>query len=53
MDYEYKETIIEVKEGMQFYCTTDEYIDQNGGEKDFPFGKKYIKSEIKISRFKL
>ena len=39
-NYKYKETIIEVKEGMKFYCTTDGYLDQNGGEKDFPFGKK-------------
>ncbi|MEA2050774.1 MAG: SpoIIE family protein phosphatase [Campylobacterota bacterium] len=40
MDYKYKETIIEVEDGMKFYCTTDGYLDQNGGEKDFPFGKK-------------
>ena len=47
MDYEYKETIIEVKEGMKFYCTTDGYLDQNGGEKDFPFGKKRFGNIIK------
>jgi ABC-type amino acid transport substrate-binding protein/serine phosphatase RsbU (regulator of sigma subunit) len=40
IDYKYKEHIIHVKEGMKFYITTDGYIDQNGGEKDFPFGKK-------------
>ena len=39
-NYEYKETVIEVKEGMKFYCTTDGYLDQNGGEKDFPFSKR-------------
>ena len=47
MDYEYKETIIEVTEGMKFYCTTDGYLDQNGGEKDFPFGKKRFGNIIK------
>ncbi len=47
MDYEYKETIIDVEEGMKFYCTTDGYLDQNGGEKDFPFGKKRFGNIIK------
>lgn len=39
-NFEFKEHTIEVKEGMQFYLTTDGYLDQNGGEKGFPFGKK-------------
>jgi len=39
-DFEFKEHTIEVKKGMQFYLTTDGYLDQNGGEKGFPFGKK-------------
>ena len=47
MDYKYKETIIEVEEGMKFYCTTDGYLDQNGGENDFPFGKKRFGNIIK------
>ena len=46
-NYEYKETIIEVTEGMKFYCTTDGYLDQNGGTKDFPFGKKRFTNIIK------
>jgi len=46
-DYKYKETIINVKEGMKFYCTTDGYLDQNGGEKGFPFGKKRFLNIIK------
>ena len=49
MDYQYKETIIDVKEGMQFYCTTDGFLDQNGGEKDFPFGKTRFRNIIKES----
>ena len=36
----FKEHTIQIKEGMKFYLTTDGFIDQNGGEKDFPFGKK-------------
>ncbi|MEA3383424.1 MAG: SpoIIE family protein phosphatase [Campylobacterota bacterium] len=47
MDYEYKETVLEVQEGMKFYCTTDGYLDQNGGAKDFPFGKKRFGNIIK------
>jgi len=46
MDYEYKETIITVKDGMKFYCTTDGFLDQNGGVKDFPFGKRRFKNII-------
>jgi len=45
-NYQYKEHIIEVEEGMQFYLSTDGYLDQNGGEKGFPFGKKKVQSII-------
>ena len=47
IDYKYKDHIIDIKEGMQFYLTTDGYLDQNGGEKSFPFGKKRFQSIIK------
>ena len=47
IDYTYKETIIDVQEGMKFYCTTDGYLDQNGGKKGFPFGKKRFSNLIK------
>jgi len=41
MDFEYKETVIEnVEPGTKVFLTTDGYLDQNGGPKDFPFGKK-------------
>ena len=52
MDYIYKETIINVKEGMKFYCTTDGFLDQNGGGKDFPFGKKRFGNIIKENHIK-
>jgi len=45
-EYQYKEHIIETEENMRFYLTTDGYLDQNGGEKSFPFGKKRFKNII-------
>jgi serine phosphatase RsbU (regulator of sigma subunit) len=39
-DYTYTEYTIKVKEGMNFYLSTDGYLDQNGGEKSFSFGKR-------------
>jgi len=39
-NFNFIEHTIEAKEGMQFYITTDGYLDQNGGEKGFPFGRK-------------
>ena len=47
IDYEYKEHIINLKDKMQFYLTTDGYLDQNGGKKGFPFGKKSFTSLLK------
>ena len=46
-DYVYTEHTIAVTENMQFYLTTDGFIDQNGGKKSFPFGKKRFKTLIK------
>jgi len=45
-NYKYSEHILEVEKGMKFYLTTDGYLDQNGGEKGFPFGKKRFKKII-------
>jgi serine phosphatase RsbU (regulator of sigma subunit) len=45
-NHKYKEKILNVKEGMKFYVSTDGYIDQIGGEKDFPFGKKRFQKLI-------
>ena len=47
VNYEYKEHIVSVTEGMSFYLSTDGYLDQNGGEKSFPFGKKRFQNIIK------
>ncbi|MDA7816853.1 PAS domain S-box protein [Sulfurimonas sp.] len=45
-EYEFKDHIVETRENMSFYLTTDGYLDQNGGEKSFPFGKKRFKAII-------
>jgi len=45
-NFEFKEHTIQVTKGMQFYLTTDGFIDQNGGEKGFPFGKTKFKNII-------
>lgn len=50
VDYDYKEHILDVKEGMQFYITTDGYLDQNGGENGFSFGKTKFKNLIQNSK---
>jgi len=46
VNFEFQEHSIDVTEGMQFYLTTDGYIDQNGGEKGFCFGKKRFQNLI-------
>jgi len=43
VDFEFEEHILETFEGMEIFVTTDGYIDQNGGDKGFPFGKKSLK----------
>ena len=46
VNYVYEEHTITLKEGMQFYLSSDGYLDQNGGEKGFPFGKARFKKLI-------
>lgn len=45
-DFEFTEHTISTQLGMQFYMTTDGYLDQNGGEKGFPFGKRQFSKMI-------
>ena len=45
-NYPFKESVIPLKKEMKFYITTDGFIDQNGGEKHMPFGKKRFKNLI-------
>ena len=39
VDYSFADTVINIKSNDVFYMTTDGYTDQNGGPKDFSFGK--------------
>ncbi|MGL1893221.1 MAG: SpoIIE family protein phosphatase [Spirochaetaceae bacterium] len=42
-DYVYTTQQIDIQRGMSFHFTTDGYIDQSGGEKEFSFGwKRYL-----------
>jgi len=50
VNYKYKEHSINIKEEMQFYLTTDGYLDQNGGKKGFPFGKKQFSRIIEENK---
>lgn len=39
-DYSYSNQLVTVQEGQRFYLTTDGFLDQNGGPKNYSFGKK-------------
>lgn len=42
-DFYFKDNEIIIDKDSYIYLTTDGYIDQNGGDKKFPFGKKQLK----------
>ena len=44
--YIFNDHHIPFEASMRFYLTTDGYIDQNGGEKGFPMGKRRFKTLI-------
>jgi serine phosphatase RsbU (regulator of sigma subunit) len=44
IDYVFQDTEIPLEKKMQFYITTDGYLDQNGGNKGFPLGKRRFKN---------
>lgn len=48
-DFKFKEHTIDIDSDMRLYLTTDGFIDQNGGEKGFPFGKKRLKGLIEAN----
>ena len=39
-NYEFKDHTIDVSQETRIYIPTDGYLDQNGGKKGFPFGRK-------------
>jgi serine phosphatase RsbU (regulator of sigma subunit)/ABC-type amino acid transport substrate-binding protein len=40
--YVFHDHLLDFDESMRFYISSDGYIDQNGGDKGFPMGKKYM-----------
>jgi len=51
LNHTFKQTQIALKKDMQFYITTDGYLDQNGGTKGYPMGKRrFIQLLEKIHR---
>lgn len=51
-NYKFNQHIIEVQKGMIFYLTSDGYLDQNGGDKLFPFGKSKFLNIIRDNHHK-
>ncbi|MDH4944830.1 transporter substrate-binding domain-containing protein [Sulfurimonas sp. C5] len=45
-DYEFNDYEFDIRESTSFYISTDGFLDQNGGEKGFPFGKRRFKKLI-------
>ncbi|KJU86373.1 serine phosphatase [Candidatus Magnetobacterium bavaricum] len=45
-NYVYNNVEIDITSGDMLYITTDGYIDQNGGDKDLPFGRSRLVSII-------
>ena len=43
-DFVFTEHTLEAKEGDLYFLSTDGLYDQNGGEKDIPFGRKRIET---------
>jgi len=41
--YQFKEHSVDVSSETTFYISSDGFLDQNGGAKEFPFGKKRFK----------
>jgi len=46
INYEYTQSEISIHKGMRLFISTDGYIDQLGGEKQFPYGKKKFKNSM-------
>lgn len=48
-NFEYKSHTVEIKKNSVFFLATDGFIHQNGGEKDFSFGRKRFKEVLSIN----
>ncbi len=51
-DYEFKEVTLSITEATSFYLSTDGYVDQIGGEKGLPFGKRRFQKLIDMYHHK-
>ena len=49
VNYRFKEHLIPIDKGIRLYISTDGFIDQNGGQKGFPYGKKKFKGLIEAN----
>lgn len=45
-NFHFEEHCLKIEKNMKFYLTTDGYLDQNGGEKSFPFSKKRFQQTL-------
>jgi len=52
INYKFTDHELHVKDDTQFYITSDGYLDQNGGAKGFPFGKRRFKELLKAHETK-
>lgn len=48
INHQYEEYEIKINEKMKFYISTDGFLDQMGGEKEFRFGKSRFHEMIKL-----
>jgi len=46
INFQFKDHTLDLQTGLKLYLTTDGYIDQSGGNKGLPFGKKKFKRII-------
>jgi len=47
LDFEFSTHTISIEPGMSFYMSTDGFLDQLGGSKRFPFGKKRFRQLLR------
>ena len=52
LDYEYHDHEIDLEKSRQFFISTDGYIDQNGGKKGFPLGRKRFQTILQENQDK-
>lgn len=46
INYIFTEHVIDTSDGLTLYALTDGFVDQNGGEKELPYGKRRLKEML-------